>query len=57
MDRADALDERDVVQIDVDEYWLRDLLAADLEALDSLLGSHAAFDEYVRDHAPADEPE
>jgi hypothetical protein len=42
------MDEREVVETDVDELWLREWAQSGLVALDSYLAKHAAFAEFLR---------
>jgi hypothetical protein len=42
------MDEREVVETDVDELWLREWAQSGLVALDAYLAKHAAFAEFLR---------
>jgi hypothetical protein len=43
-----GMDEREVVETDVDELWLREWAQAGLVDLDAYLAKHAAFAEFLR---------
>jgi hypothetical protein len=42
-----SIDERDVLDIDVDQVWLREWTQAGLAELESYLAKHAAFLAYL----------
>jgi hypothetical protein len=42
------MDEREIVETDVDELWLREWAQSGLVALESYLSKHAAFAEFLR---------
>jgi hypothetical protein len=42
------MDEREIVETDVDELWLREWAQSGLVALESYLAKHAAFAEFLR---------
>jgi hypothetical protein len=42
------MDEREVLETDVDELWLREWAQSGLVALESYLAKHAAFAEFLR---------
>jgi hypothetical protein len=41
------MDEREVLETDVDELWLREWAQSGLVALESYLAKHAAFADYL----------
>jgi hypothetical protein len=41
------MDEREVVETDVDELWLREWAESGLVAIDAYLAKHAAFAEFL----------
>ena len=42
------MDERDILETDVDELWLREWARSGLVDLEAYLAKHAAFAEYLR---------
>jgi hypothetical protein len=45
------MDEREIVETDVDELWLREWAQSGLVAVESYLAKHAAFAEFLRRQA------
>jgi len=43
-----GMDEREIVEMDVDELWLHEWAQSGLVALDAYLAKHAAFAEFLR---------
>ena len=42
------MDEREIVETDIDELWLHEWAQSGLVALDAYLAKHAAFAEFLR---------